>query len=352
MKNIKKNKAKQIKFSILDKLTPEQVAIYFRESQNNIFDKYRLDSYDEDGAKKEYNSLIAEVNYVKEKSNYYQSNVFFGLMQSYSDECIKLNDSWSELTSDIIAEYEEKKKELVIANGKHIIESHLLNLQHALFNIKQLLDFYYQNYSTYATVESKFYDSRFKTESFEELYTIHHKQNQRFFDYLDMDLKYQFKQIQERDRILSKMMGYDGIDGRIYNHKEYLEIKERYDVYSSDIARLKEDGFVFAKEFDYEFEKEWYTDELKRIKKDKELYELLKPDSIEVHMKKFDEKPKATYDMKKFKIIIPDSEKFFEDDDDVEYLKLKDMECFTEEEYAKLEKGEKLEYDDDGNLIN
>jgi len=351
MKNIKKNKVKQIKFELLDKLTPEQIAIYFRESQNALFDKYRF-IVDMDNLQKEHDFLIKEVDYVKNKSEFYQTNVFFGLMNSYRDECGKIHDTWKEITSDVIDGYEQSLVELKITHGKHIIESHLLNLQYALFNIKQLLDFYYHNYSTYATVESKFYDSRFKTESFEELYTIHHKQNQRFFDYLDMDLKYQFKQIQERDRILSTMMGYDGIDGRIYNHKEYLEIKERYDVYSSDIARLKEDGFVFAKEFDYEFEKEWYTDELKRIKKDKELYELLKRDSIEVHMKKFDEKPKASYDMKKFKIIIPDSEKFFEDDDDVEYLKLKDFECFTEEEYAKLEKGEKLEYDDDGNLIN
>ena len=352
MKNIKKNKAKQIKFSILDKLTPEQVAIYFRESQNNIFDKYRLDSYDEDGVKKEYNSLIAEVNYVKEKSNYYQSNVFFGLMQSCSDECIKLNDSWSELTSDIIAEYEEKKKEFVIASGKRTIESDLGLLEYLLSIIKNLLFFYYSNYSTSIVVKSKFYDSRFKAESFEDMYHIQHKQNTIFFDDLDMNLKQQFEVIQALHDVVGKMLDCVVVDGKFYEHKEYLKIKGRYDVCSSDIGRLKEDGFFFAKEFKHDMEKDRYMNYLKSLKKDKRFFKSWKPDSIDVHMKKFDKIPKATYDMKNFKIIIPESEEFFEDDDDVEYLKLKDFECFTEEEYAKLEKGEKLEYDDDGNLIN
>ena len=353
MKNIKMNKAKQIKFSVLDKLTPEQIAIYFRESQNNIFDKCRFDNFNDlDNLKDEHDFLVAEAKYVQEKSNYYQSSVFFGLMQSYQDECVKLNDSWEKLTSDLIDEYEKKENKLVIDNAKHIIESDLLELEYILSIIKKLLHFYYYNYSTYVTVKSKFYDSRIKTESFEDLYYIQHKQNKIFFDYLDMELEHQFEVIQDFHDTIGKMLNYDVVDGKFYKHNEYLKIKGRYDVCSSDIERLKEDGFVFAKEFEHDIEKNRYMDYLKSFKKDKELSKCWKPDSIDVHMKKFDKNPKATYDMKNFKIIIPESEEFFEDDDDVEYLKLKDFECFTEEEYAKLEKGEKLEYDDDGNLMN
>ena len=285
---------KKLKLQALDTLNQNQRIELVKHEFNEIF---KLKD-DDDGIDEKIEDLLEIESYLGRKG--YYSDVMYARYVTLSDRYLELEIANSRLKT----------------NTKNIvIGSMVYDLWERYFILTYLLDTYYDNYVCYAYVPMKHQDDDL---IFDDTFSI---RNEKLTNELDTLIGLLYEIIVKGIANLSEN-GKFNIDSLVNIVDEDVEInqtiKDYYQEVIDGMEKLKEDGFILAKEFELEINRNVWNEYNE--------HNNLKPsDDGYIDTSKFRIHNHISYDLEKCELIINNDYIDFERKEDRMYLLLKPL---------------------------
>lgn len=284
---------KKLKLQALDRLNQNQRIELVKHEFNEL-----LKLKDVDGVDEKLEDLLEIEDYLGRKG--YYSDVLYARYVTLSDRYLK-----SEISKSI----------LKTNATNYVIGSLVYDLWESYFILTYLLNIYYDNWICYTYIPMKHQDDDL---IFEDTFTI---RNENLNDRLDMIIELLYNGVLKGIKALteSKMTNIDSLEDISAQDVELNdEVKKYFQEVLDGVDKLKDDGFILAKELELEINKEVWNEynEHNNLKHGDDRY--IDVDKFEIHNH-------ISYDLENSRLIINEDYIDFDRKEDRMYLLLKPL---------------------------